>query len=197
MIYTYCETITTVCLDNIHHLFCCSVASNSVQRQGLQHCQASLCFNNSRSLDKLVSIESHMPSNHLTFSHPLLSPSIFPSISVFSSESALCIRWPEYWSFSFSISPSNEYPGLISFRIDWLDLLAVQGTLKNLPQHHSSKASILQHSAFFMAQLPHPFMTTGKAIALTRWNFVSKVNSLLFNTMSGLLQLFFQGASIF
>ena len=125
-----------------------------------------------------------MPSNYLILCHPLLLPSVFPSISVFSNESALYIRWPKYWSFSFSISPSNEYSGLISFRMDWLDLLAVQGTLKSLLQHHSSKASILQCSAFFMVQLSHPYMTTGKTIALTIWTFVSKVMSLLFNKLS-------------
>ena len=122
-----------------------------------------------------MSIESVMPSNHLILGRPLLLlPSIIPSITVFSNESFLCIRWPKYWSFSFSISPSNEHPGLISFRMDWLDLLAVQGTLKSLLQHHSSKASIFQYSAFFMVQLSHPYMTTGKTIALTRWTFVGK-----------------------
>ena len=127
-------------------------------------------------------IESVMPSNHLILCHPLLLlPSIFPSIRVFSNKSALRIRWPMYWSFSFSISPSNEYSGLISFRIDWLALLAVQGTLKSLLQHHSSKASILLCSAFFIVQLSHPYMTTGKTIALIRWTFVGKVMSLLFN----------------
>ena len=126
-----------------------------------------------------------MPSNHLILCHPLLLlPSIFPSIRVFSNESALHIRWPKYWSFSFNISPSSENPGLISFRMDWLDLLAVQGTLKNLLQHHSSKASILLHSAFFTVQLSHPYMTTGKTIALTRWTFVGKVMSLLLNMIS-------------
>ena len=126
-----------------------------------------------------------MPSNHLVLYHPLLFlPSIFPSISIFSNESFLCIRWPKYWSFSFSISPSNEYSGLISFKIDYFDLLAVLGTLKNLLRHHSSKASILWHSASFMAQLSHPYMTTGKTIALTRWTFVGKVMSLLFNMLS-------------
>ena len=129
---------------------------------------------------KLMSIESVMPSNHLILCHPLLlQPSIFPSIRVFSSDSVLCIRWPKYWSFSFSISPSNEYSGLISSRMDWLDLLAVQGTLKSLLQHHSSKASILRHSAFFIVQLSHPYMTTGKTIALTRRTFVDKIMSLL------------------
>ena len=133
--------------------------------------QASLPLTNSRSLLKLISIESVMPSNHLLLCRPLLLPSsISPSIRVLSSESVLCIRWPKDWSFSFSISPSNKYSGLISFRIDWLDLLVVQGTLKSFLQHHSSKASILQHSAFFIVQLSHPYMTTGKTIALTRWN---------------------------
>ena len=145
--------------------------------------QASLSITNSWSLLKLMSIESVMPSNHLVLCHPLLLPSIFPSSRVFSSWSVLCIRWPEYWSFSFSISPSNEYSGLVSFRIGWLDLLAVQGTLKSLLQHHSSKASILQHSAFFIVQLSHPYMTAGKTIALTRWTFVGKVMSLLFNML--------------
>ena len=134
-----------------------------------------------------MSIESVMPSNLLILCHPLLfPPSIFASIRVFSNESALHIKWPKYWSFSFNISPSNEHPGLISFRMDWLDLLAVQGTLKSLLQHHSSKASILRSSAFFTVQLSHPYMTTGKAIALTRQTFVSKVMSLLFNTLSRL-----------
>ena len=138
-----------------------------------------------RNLLKLMSIESVMPSNHLILSRPLLLLlSIFPSIRVFSNGSALRIRWPKYWSFSFSISPSNESSGRISLRMDWLDLLAVQGTLKNHLQQHSSKASILQHSAFFIAQLSHPYMTTGKTIALTRWTFVGKVMSLLFNILS-------------
>ena len=132
-----------------------------------------------------MSIESVMSSNHIILCRPLLLlPSIFPSIKVFSNESALHIRWPKYYSFSFNISPSNEHPGLISFRMDWLDLLAVQGTLKSLLQHHSSKASILQRSAFFMVQLSHPYMTTGKTIALTRWTFVDKLMSLLFNILS-------------
>ena len=142
-------------------------------------CQASLSITNSRSLLKLMSIESVMLSNHLILCRPLLSPSIFPSTRVFSNKSALRIRWPKYWSFSFNISPSNEYPGLISFRMDWLDLLAVQGTLKSPLQHHSSNASILQCSAFFTVQLSHRYMTTGKTIALTRWTFVGKVISLL------------------
>ena len=137
--------------------------------------QASLSSTISWSFLRLMSIESLMPSNHLILCHPLLHlPSIFSSIKVFSNESVLCIRWPNYWSFNFSISPSNEYSGLISFRIDWFDLHAVQGTLKSLLQHHSSKASILWHSAFFIVQLSHPCMTTGKTRALTIWIFVSK-----------------------
>ena len=136
-------------------------------------------------------IELMMPSNHLILYHPLLLlPSIFPSIRVFSDESALRIRWPKYWSFSFNISPSNEHPGLISFRMDWLDLLLVQGTLKSLLQQHSSKASILQCSAFFMVQLSHPYMTTGKTIALTRQTFVGKIMSLLFNMLPRLVIAF-------
>ena len=147
--------------------------------------QASLSITNPYSLLKLMSIELVMPSNHLILCHPLLLlSSIFPSMRVFSSESVLCIRWPKYWSFSFSISPSNEYSGLISFRMDWLDLLAVQEAHKSLLQHHSSKTSILQHSAFLMVQLLHPYMTTGKTITLTRQTFVSKVMSLLFTTLS-------------
>ena len=143
--------------------------------------QASLSITNSWSLLKLMSIESVMPSNHLILCHPLLLLlSIFPSIRVFSNESVLHISWPKYWSFSFSISPSKEHPGLLSFRMDWLDLLAVQGTLKSLLQHHSSKASILWGSVFFMIQLSHPYMTTGKTIALAIWTFVSKVMSLVF-----------------
>ena len=135
---------------------------------------------NYRSSLKLMSIESVMPSNHLILCHPLLlPPSIFPSIRAFSSESVLRIRWLKYWSFSFSISPSNKYSGLIPFRMDWLDLLAVQGTLKSLLQHHSSKASTIRHSAFFTVQLSHPYMTTGKTTALIRWTFVGKVMSLL------------------
>ena len=147
--------------------------------------QAALSFTISWSLLKFMSIESVMPSNHLGLCYPfLLLPLIFPSIRVFSSESVLCIRWPKYWSWSFSISPSNEYSGLISVRIDWFDLFAVQGTLKNLLQHHGSKASILWCSAFFMVQLSHPYMTTGKTKALTRWTFIGKVMSLLFNRLS-------------
>ena len=149
--------------------------------------RASLSITNSWSLLKLMSIELVMPSNHLILCHPLLSLSIFASIRVFSNESVLCIRWPKYWNFSFSISASNEYLGLISFRIDWLDLLAVQGTLKSLLQHRSSEASILQRSALFIVQLSHPYMTTGKTIILTRWTFVGKVMSLLFNMLSRLV----------
>ena len=142
---------------------------------------------NSQSLPKPMSIESVMPSSHLILCYPVpLLPSIFPSIRVFSNESALCIRWPNYWNFSFNISPSNEHPGQISFSIDWLDLLAVQGTLKSLLQHHSSKASVLWCSPFFIVQLSHPYKTTGKTIALTRWTFAGKVMSLLFNTSLGL-----------
>ena len=138
-----------------------------------------------------MSIESKMPSNHLIICHPFPLPSIFPSIRVVSNESVLHIRWPQYWSFSFSISPSKEHPRLISFRMDWLDLLAVQGTLKSLLQHHSSKASILWRSAFSRVQLSHPYMTTGKTIDLTRWTFVGKVMSLLFNTLSRWVIAFF------
>ena len=151
--------------------------------------QASLCITNSWSLPKPMSIELVMPSNHLILCHPLLLlPSIFPSIRVFWNRSAFCIKWPKYWSFSFNISTSNEHPGLNSFSMDWLDLLAVQGTLKSLFQHHSSKASILLCSAFFIVQLSHPYMTTGKTIALTRWIFVDKVMSLLFTMLSRLVR---------
>ena len=149
--------------------------------------QASLCITNSWSLLNFMSIKSVMPSNHLILCHPLLLPSVFLSVKVFSNELAVRIRWPKYWSFSFSISPFNEYSGLISFRMDWFDLLAVQGTLKSLLQHHSSKASILHHSAFFLVQLSHPYMTTGKTIALTRRTFVGKVMSLLLNMLSRLV----------
>ena len=154
-------------------------------------CQASLSITNSWSLPKLISIESVMPSSHLILHHPfLLLLPIPPSIRVFSNESTLHMRWPKYWSFSFSISPSNGHPGLISFRMDWLDLLAVQGTLKSLLQHHSSKASILWRSAFFTVQHSHIYMTTGKTIALTRWTFVGKVISLLLNMLSRLVITF-------
>ena len=138
-----------------------------------------------------MSVESVIPSNYLIVCHPLpLLPSVFPSIRVFSNESVLHIRWPKYWSFNFTISPSNEYSGLISFRMDWLDPLAVQGTLKSLLQHHSSKASILRCSAFFIVQLSHPYMTTGKTIALTRWTFIGKLMYLLFNMLSRLVITF-------
>ena len=153
--------------------------------------QAFLSITNSWSSLRLMSIESVMPSSHLILCHPLrLLPPISPSIRVFSNESTLLMRWSKYWSFSFSISPSKEHPGLISFRMDWLDLLAVQGTLKSLLQHHSSKASILWRSAFFTVQLSHPYTTTGKTIALTRWTFVGKVMSLLLNMLSRLVITF-------
>ena len=162
--------------------------SESLLPHGLQHARP---ITKSRNLLKLMSIETVMPSEHLILCHSLLlPPSIFPSFRVFSNKSVLCIRWPKFWNFSFSISPSNEYSGLISFRVDWLDLLAVQGTLKSLLQPHSSKALILQRSAFFIVQLSHPCMITGKTIALTRWNFVGKVMSLLFNILSWLVITF-------
>ena len=164
--------------------------SDSLRPHGLQHA-GSLSITNSRSLLQIMSIESVVPSNHLVFCRPLLlPPSLFPSIRVFSSESVLRMRWPKYWSFSFSISPSNEYSGLISFGVDWLDLLAVRGTLKSLLQHHSSKPSVLLCSAFFTVQLSQPYMTTGKTIALTRRTFA-------FHMLSRLVITFFQGASIF
>ena len=165
----------------------CSVTQSCPTLWDLMGYQTSLSFTISQSLLKLTSIESVIQPSHLPL---LLLPSMFPSIRLFSSESVLHIRWPKYWSFSFNISSSNEYSGLISFRIDWLDLLAVQETLKSLLQHHSSKASILHCSAFFMVQLSHPYMTNGKTIALTRWTFVSKVMSLLFNTLSRLVIAF-------
>ena len=165
------------------------VMSDFSQPHGLQLSLAYLFITKSQSL--LVSITLVMPSKHLVLCHPLLlPPSIFPSIRVFSDESVLHIRWPKYWSFSFRISPSNDCSGLISLRMDWLDLLATQGTLKSLFQHHSSKASILQRSAFFIVQLSHPYMTTGKTKALTRWTFVGKVMSLLFNMLSRLVIAF-------
>ena len=164
-----------------------SIMSDSVT---IAH-QASLSITNSQSLLKLMSIESVMPSSHLILCCPFfLLPSVFPSIRVFSNESVVHIRWPKYWSFTFSTSPSNEHPGLISFRMDWLDLLAVQGTLKSLLQHHSSKASVLRHSAFLIVQLSHPYMTTGKTIALTRQTVFGKVMSLLFNMLSRLVITF-------
>ena len=165
-----------------------SVMSDSLRPHEISACQASRSITNSRNLPKLMSIETVMPSSHLILYHPLLLlPSIFPSIRVSSNESALHIRWPKYWNFNFNISPSREHPRLISFRMDWLDLLAVQGTLKSLLQHHSSKASILRCSAFFTVQLSHPYMTTGNTIALTRRTFVDKVMSLLLNMLSRLV----------
>ena len=163
------KLLALLCFSSVH-----SVGSDSATPWTTAH-QASLSIYNSQSLLKLMSIKSVMPSNHLLLCRPLLLSSIFPSIRVFSNESALCIRWPKYWSFSFSISPSSEYSGLISLRMDWLDLLAVQGTLRSLLQHHSLKASILRCSAFSMIQLSHLYMTTGKTIALALWTFVSKV----------------------
>ena len=157
--------------------------------------QASLSITNSRSSLRLTSTESVMPSDHLILCHPLLLlPSIFPSIKVFPNESVLRIRWPKYCSFSFNTSPSNEHPGLISFRIDWSDILAVQETLKTLLQHHSAKAAILGRSAFFIVQLSHPYMTTGKTIALTRWTFFGKVMPLLYNMLSKSVITFFLGS---
>ena len=176
-----------------------NLGNSSVQFTGVQlfaipliaACQACLSITNSWTSLKLMSIKSVMPSSHLILCCPLLLlPPIPPSIRVFSNESTLCMRWPKYWSFSFSIIPSKEIPGLISFRMDRLDLLAVQGTLKSLLQHHSSKGSFLQHSAFFIVQFSHPYMTTGKTIALTRWTFVGKVMSLLFNMLSRLVITF-------
>ena len=157
--------------------------------------QASLSITNSQSPPKPMSVELVMLSSHLIPCRPLLLlPPIPPSIRVFSNESTLCMRWPKYWSFSFNVSPSNEYSGLISLRMNWLDLLAVQGTLKHLLQHHSSKASILQCSAFFIVHLSHPYMTTGKILTLTRWKFVDKVMSLLFNMLSRLVITFLPGS---
>ena len=169
-------------LDSSVQSFSRSVVPNFLRPHGLQYAS----ITNSQSLLKLMSIELVMPSNHFL----LLLPSIIPSIRVFSNESVLCIRWPKYWSFSFSINPSSEHSGLISFRMDWLDLLAVQGTLKSLLQHDSSKASILRNSAFFIVQLSHSYMTTGNTIALTRWTFVAKVMALLFNRLSRLVIAF-------
>ena len=169
-----------------------SVVSDSLQPH------ESLSIINSQSSLRPTSIESMMPSSHLILYRPLLLlPRIPPSIRVFSNESTHRMRWPKYWSFSFSVIPAKEIPGLISFRMDWLDLLAVQGTLKSLLQHHSSKASVLQCSAFFTVQLSHPCMPTGKTIALTRWTFVGKVMSLLLNMLSRLVITFFQGVSVF
>ena len=168
----------------------CSVVS-AFATPWIAACQASLSITNSHRLFKLMSIEFVMPFNHLILSHPLLLlPSIFPSIRDFSNESVICIRWPKYWSFSFSISPSNDYSGLISFGMDWLNLLAVEGTLMSLLQNHSSKVSIPERSAFFILQLSHPYMTTGKTMALTRWTFLCKAMSLLFNMLSRFVIIF-------
>ena len=183
--------------------FSCSVMSDSLQQHEPQHARTP-CPSPTPGVHpnpcpfKPMSIQSLMPSSHLILCHPLLLlPSILPSIRVFSNESALRIRWPKYWSLSFNISPSNEHPELISFRMDWLDLLAVQGTLKSLLQHHSSKASILRCSAFFRVQLSHPYITTGKTIDLTRQTSVGKVMSLLFNMLTRLVITSFQGVSVF
>ena len=170
--------------------------SNSLRPHGLQHRQASLSITNFQSLLRLMSIELVMPSSHLIlYSALLLPPLIFPSIRVFSNQSVLRIKWLKYWSFSFNISPCNEHPGLISFRMDWLDLLAVQGTLKSLLQHHSSKASILRCSAFFIVHLSHPYMTTRKTIALTRRTFVGKVMYLLYHTFQKYTSRTFQSCN--
>ena len=172
-------------------LFSHSVMSVLFMTPWTAACQTSLSITKTQGLPKLMSIHSVMPSNHFLLCCPLLlTPSIFPSIRVFSNESALCIRWPKYWSFSFSIIPFNEYSGMISFRIHWFDLIAVQGTRKSLLQHHSSKASIIWRSAFFIVQLSHPYVTTGKTIALTRWAFVGKVTSLLLKMLSRLVITF-------
>ena len=172
-------------------LFICKGVFDSLQSHGLKHTRLPCPLTISQSLFKLMSTVSMMPSTHLILCRPsLLLPPVPPSIRVFSNESVLHIRWPKYWSFSFSISPSNEYSGLISFRMDWFNLLAVKGMLKSLLQHHSSKASIFQCSAFFIVQLSHPYMTTGKTITLTRQTFVGKVMSLLFNMLSRLVITF-------
>ena len=189
MMQSFLGVISFLCLLlNFHNIMLSSVQLLScVQLFATPQtaaCQSSLSITNFQSLLKFMSSESVMPSNHLIFYHPLLlPPSILPSIRGFYEESVLRIRWPKYWSFSFTISPSNEYSRLISFRMDWFDLLTVQGTLKSLLQHHSSKASILRCSAFFIVQLSHPYVTNEKAIALTRWIFVRKAMSLLFNIM--------------
>ena len=190
--------LSTLCLPELWHssliLVLNSVQSlNRVQlfaTSWTAACQAFLSITNSWSFLKLISIKVVIPPNHLFLCHPLLLPSIFPSIRVFSHESVLCIRWPKYWSFSFSISPSNEYSGLIFFRIDWIDIHVVQGTLKNILQSYNSKVSIHLCSVFFMVQISHPYMTTGKTIALMGWTFVSKVMSLLFNMLSRLVIAF-------
>ena len=179
----YCLILPLSCISSVQSLSCVWLFATS----WITARQASLSITNSRSSLKLVSIKLVMPSSHLILCRPLLLlPPIPSSIRVFSNESTLRTRWSKYWHFSFNISPSNEHPGLISFRMDWLDLLAVQGTLKSLLQHHSSKASIRQCSAFFTVQLSHPYMTTGKTIALTRWTFSDKVMSLLLNMLSKL-----------
>ena len=184
---TVSDTDTDIASDFSSVQFSRSVMSDSSRPHELQHTQASLSITISQSSLKLTSTELVMPSNHLILCRPLLLlPPILPSVRLFSNESTLHMRWPEYWSFSFSIIPSKEHPGLVSFKMDWLDLLAVQGTLKSLLQHHSSKTSILCCSAFFTVQLSHPYITTGKTIALTRWTFVGKVMSLLFNMLSRL-----------
>ena len=189
----YSRSLLIILYTNIYQFssvqFSHSVVSYSLRPHEFAACQASLSITNSRSSLKLTSIKSVMPSNDLILCSPLLlPPSIFPSIRVFSNESVVRIRWPKFWSFS--INPSNEYSGQISFRVDWLDFLAVQGTLKSLLQHHSSKASILWCSDFFMVQLSHPYMTSGKTIALTRWTFIGKVMSLLLNMLSRLVITF-------
>ena len=171
-------------------LFSHSFMSNSLWPHGLQHTKLPCPSPSSGACSNSCPLSSVMPSNHLILCCPFLLPSVFPSIRVFSNESALRNRWPKYWSFSLSISPSNKYSGLISFRIDWFDFLALKGTLKSLLQHHSSKASILRHSAFFIVQLSHPYMTNGKTIALTRCAFLGKVMSLLFNMLSRLVIAF-------
>ena len=189
----FCEmwqSCSKIYMENTSVQFSRSVVSDSAT-PWTAACQASLSITNSQSLLKFMPIELVMPYSHLILCCPLLLlPPIFPSIRVFSNESTLHMRWPQYWSFSFSISPSKEHPGLISFRMDWLDLLAVQGTLKSLLQHHSSEASILRCSTFFTVKLSHPYMTTGKSIALTRRTFVGKVMSLLFNVLSRLVITF-------
>ena len=171
---SFCSEYSNIQFSSVQSLSCVRLTA----------CQASLSITNSRSSPKLMCIESVMPSSHLILCHPFLLPPIPPSIRIFSNASTLCMRWPKYWNFSLSISPSKEHPGMVSFRMNWLDLLAVQGILKSLLQHHSSKASILWCSAFFTVHLSHPYMTTGKTIALTRWTFVGKVISLLLNMLS-------------
>ena len=191
------EVQSLICINEIYHTTCYFSSVQSLSHVWLfatpwtAACQPSLSIADSRSLPKLMSIKLVMTSNHLIFCCPLsLTPSIFPSIRVFFNESVLRIRWPKYWSFSFSIGPSSEHSGLISFRMDWLDLLAVQGTLKSLLQHHSSKASVLLHLGFFMVKLSHPYMTTGKTTALNRRTFVGKVMFLLFSMPSRLVIAF-------